>query len=87
MRVNFINTTFFSLQNFAQNSIFQQSTYYDFNVCVHKIYKKYELWSCIRAAEGFLKVLTFTMGAERKLYAWGPHFDVLNSMNRSKGRN
>lgn len=85
MHANFINLSFFFIIKLCQDSIFQQS-YYDFNVCVHEIYKKYKLWSCIRAAEGFLKVLTFTMGAERKLYAWGPHFDVLNSMNRSKGR-
>ena len=62
------NLTFFH-KRYVQDSIFQHSAYYDFNVCVHKIYKKYKLWSCIRAAEGFLKVLTFTIGAERKLYA------------------
>ena len=45
--------------------------YYDFNVYIKYVEKKYvyELWSCIRAVEGFLKVLTFTIGAERKLYA------------------
>ena len=45
--------------------------YYDFNVYMKYVEKKYvyELWSCIRAVEGFLKVLTFTIGAERKLYA------------------